>query len=107
MILNWISNFFLSQNKKKKRNPGLSECSEQFERVAGFQVGLGESLNHGVIESLSGELSSVNACCFIRLVFQTERLDAEADAEFWEEQEQGSDDFWQIPFCVSGHCDSR
>jgi len=34
-------------------------------------------------------------------------LDAEAYGKFGKEQEQGSDDFWQIPFCVSGHGISR
>jgi hypothetical protein len=93
--------------KKEKDDPGLSKYSEQFERVAGFQVRLGDPLDHGVVKSLSGKFFSVDACCFVRLVFQTEGLDAEADAEFWEEQEQGPDDFWQIPFCVSGHGHAR
>lgn len=94
---------WLSPGFKKEEKKGLSECSEEFERVAAFQVWVGEPLGYGAIQSLSGEFSAEYPCCSVRLVFEPEGLDSEPEDEAGEHEGEGSDEFGQIPFYVSGH----
>ena len=86
-----------------KKKGGLSECSEEFEGVASFEVGVGEALDGTGVESLVGEFSAEDPRCFVRLVFKPEGLDAEAVEHAREHEGKGSDESWQIPFCVVVH----
>jgi len=70
-----------SFRKKKGGKEGLSECSEQFEGIACFQVGLGESVDHGVVKPLSDKLSSIDSCGFVRPVLETEGFQPEPEEE--------------------------
>lgn len=76
---------------------------EEFERVAAFQVRVGEPLGRGGVEPLSGEFSAEDPGCFVCLGFESEGLKSEADGERGKQQDEGSDEFGQIPVCVSGH----
>jgi hypothetical protein len=52
---------------------------------------------------LIGEFSAEDPRCFVRLVFKPEGLDAEAPEHAREYEGKGSDESWQIPFCVVVH----
>ncbi len=80
-----MKNIFKTNKKTIEERRRLSKCSNKFEGVASFQVGVGESLNHRWVHSLVVEFSSEDACCLVRLVFEPERLPSEAQDEPGEE----------------------
>ncbi len=80
-----MKNIFKTNKKTKGERRCSSECSDEFEGVAAFQVGVGESLDHCWVHPLVVEFSSEDACCLVRLVFEPERLPSEAQDEPGEE----------------------
>ena len=91
--------------KKKliiKKEKGLSERSEQFERVASFEIIPGQLLCGCQVKSLLQELFSEDPSCFVRLGFEAEGFDAESEDQGRDHQDEGSDELREIPlwsFC--------